>query len=283
MAEVAELDPATRTAIATDGERRTGDALVVAAGSKPNFFHTAGADEHAFPLYSLPDAERLRSRIIGAFEAADRNPALIDRRASRDPRRRVDDPHALRRLGRRDHGPAGRGRRRPPARARRPDRGRSGPDGRRRGGVYAVGGVANIPGPDGRVPPQLGSVALQSGVWAAENILAGLDGRPRRPFRYRDKGIMAMIGRGAALAEIGPRRRELHGLPAFGAWLGVHGVLMTGVRNRIETLMDWSWDYLAHNRGPQVLDRAATAEIDWGDDRAPAASGDAAAQQTTPA
>ena len=95
MAEVAELDPATRTAIATDGERRTGDALVVAAGSKPNFFHTAGADEHAFPLYSLPDAERLRSRIIGAFEAADRNPALIDRRASRDPRRRVDDPHAL--------------------------------------------------------------------------------------------------------------------------------------------------------------------------------------------
>ena len=48
-------------------------------------------------------------------------------------------------------------------------------------GVYAVGDVANIPGPDGRVPPQLGSVALQSGVWAAKNVVAGLDGRPRRP------------------------------------------------------------------------------------------------------
>jgi NADH dehydrogenase len=136
-------------------------------------------------------------------------------------------------------------------------------------GVYAIGDVANIAGPDGRALPQLGSVALQSGVCAAENILAGLDGAPRRPFRYRDKGIMAMIGRGAALAEVGPRRRELHGLPAFLAWLGVHAVLMTGVRNRIETYIDWGWDYLSRSRGPQVLDRTGMVEIDWGEDIAP--------------
>ena len=81
MDEVAEVDPATRTAITAGGDRHTGDVLVLAAGSRPNFFHTAGAREHAFPLYSLLDAERLRSRVIGVFEAADRDPALIDRGA----------------------------------------------------------------------------------------------------------------------------------------------------------------------------------------------------------
>ena len=47
-----------------DGERIAGDAVVLAAGSQPNFFHTPGADEHALPLYSLDDATRLRSRIL---------------------------------------------------------------------------------------------------------------------------------------------------------------------------------------------------------------------------
>ena len=88
--------------------------------------------------------------------------------------------------------------------------------------VYAVGDVANIPGPDGEPLPQLGSVALQSGVWAAKNLLADFAGRPPQPFRYKDKGIMAMIGRGSAIAAMGTRRREVHGPVAFAAWLGVH-------------------------------------------------------------
>src|SRR4051812_5367145 len=77
LAAVESVDPATRTVVTADGERITGDALVLAAGSRPNFFRTPGAEEHAFPLYSLNDAERLRSRIIGVFEDADRDPALI--------------------------------------------------------------------------------------------------------------------------------------------------------------------------------------------------------------
>ena len=60
--------------------------------------------------------------------------------------------------------------------------------------------------------PQLGSVALQSGAWAADNILADVAGKPRKPFHYHDKGIMAMIGRGAAIAEVGAHRHELHGV-----------------------------------------------------------------------
>ena len=59
------------------GETYAGDYLVLAAGSQPNFFKTPGA-EHAFPLYSLDDAERLRTRIIQAFEEADRDPQPVD-------------------------------------------------------------------------------------------------------------------------------------------------------------------------------------------------------------
>ena len=88
--------------------------------------------------------------------------------------------------------------------------------------VYAVGDVANIPGPDGHYLPQLGSVAQQSGIWAADNLLADFAGKPRKPFHYHDKGIMAMIGRGAAIAEVGAHRHELHGAIAHAAWLGVH-------------------------------------------------------------
>ena len=136
-------------------------------------------------------------------------------------------------------------------------------------GMYVVGDVANIPSPDGNTHPQLGSVALQSGTWAAENILADAAGKPRKPFHYHDKGIMAMIGRGAAIAEVGPHRHELHGVIAFSSWLGVHALLMTGVRNRVDAFINWGWDYFTKARGPQVLDRADVAKIDWDEDVAP--------------
>jgi NADH:ubiquinone reductase (H+-translocating) len=79
-----------------------------------------------------------------------------------------------------------------------------------------------------------------------------------------------MIGRGAAVAEVGPHRHELHGVIAFSAWLGVHAALMTGVRNRIDAFVNWGWDYFSHDRGPQVLDRSGAARIDWGEDAPPA-------------
>ena len=133
-------------------------------------------------------------------------------------------------------------------------------------GVYAVGDMANIPAPDGGWYPQLGSVALQSGTHAADNVLADAAGAPRKPFHYHDKGIMAMIGRGAAIAEVGPHRHELHGVIAFSAWLGVHAMLMTGVRNRVDAFVNWGWDNFTQSRGPQVLDDPEAARIDWGDD-----------------
>jgi NADH:quinone reductase (non-electrogenic) len=124
------------------------------------------------------------------------------------------------------------------------------------------------PAPDGGTHPQLGSVALQSGAWAAGNIVAEAAGKPRWSFHYHDKGIMAMIGRGAAIAEVGEHRHELHGVIAFSAWLGVHASLMSGVRNRVDAFITWGSDYFTSHRGPQVLDRADAAQIDWQDDRA---------------
>src|SRR4051795_7905589 len=77
VADVASVDPSTKTVTCRDGTTFSGDYLVLAMGSRPNFFHTPGAEEHAFPLYSLDDAERLRSRILAVFEEADRDPDLI--------------------------------------------------------------------------------------------------------------------------------------------------------------------------------------------------------------
>ena len=142
-------------------------------------------------------------------------------------------------------------------------------------GVYVIGDIANIPDGDGGALPQLGSVALQSGGWAAKNILADLEGKPRQPFAYHDKGIMAMIGRGAAIAEVGKRHHEIHGQLAHMAWLGVHASLMTGTKAKIETFVDWAWDGFSKTGGPHVLDRGDAAAIDWDDDAvalAPAAS-----------
>ena len=140
-------------------------------------------------------------------------------------------------------------------------------------GVYVIGDVANIPdGHDGTLP-QLGSVALQSGDRAAKNILADLEGKPRKPFAYHDKGIMAMIGRGAAIAEVGKRHHEIHGELAHMAWLGVHASLMTGTKAKIEAFVDWAWDGFSKTGGPHVLDRGDAAQIDWDDDALVAPAG----------
>jgi NADH dehydrogenase len=132
--------------------------------------------------------------------------------------------------------------------------------------VYAIGDVANIPDHDGNDLPQLGSVALQAGRWASENILADHAGTPRRPFHYKDKGIMAMICDGAAVAEMGAHHHELHGHIAFAAWLGVHAWLMSGVRQRVDAFVSWGWDFLGSSRSSSIIDDPDAAQIDWGDE-----------------
>jgi NADH dehydrogenase len=135
-------------------------------------------------------------------------------------------------------------------------------------GVYAVGDVANIPDGDGHALPQLGSVALQSGKWAGKNIVAHVKGAPVTPFHYHDKGIMAMIGRNAAVSEIGKHRHHLEGPMAFVAWLGLHVVLLSGIHSQVDAFLNWADDYFHHDRAADLELEDSVGRIAWTDDQA---------------
>jgi NADH dehydrogenase len=106
-------------------------------------------------------------------------------------------------------------------------------------------------------------------------------GKPRDSFQYFDKGIMAMIGRNSAVAEVGEHRHELHGAIAFAAWLGVHAALLSSTRAKIEAFVEWAWDYFGAARGDAVLDRTEELRISWGDDDEEGASPAPAATSQT--
>jgi NADH dehydrogenase len=351
LAEVNAIDPRVHSVGTKEGQVYQGDFLVLAAGAQANFFNTPGAAANTFPLYSMIDAERLRSRILALFEDADRDNKLIDQGAlnfvivgggatgseiaggladmihstvtaeyedlavnsahiylvERGPtllapfsakahdyaskvlhrngvilklNTAVNEVHPghvvlsdgstiktrcviwgaglkAAAIGGGSGLPQGRGGR---INVQHDLSVESFP------GVYALGDFANIAGPDGNALPQLGSVAQQSGRWAAKNILADIEGRPRTAFHYHDKGIMAMIGKNAAIAEVGEHRHELEGAVAYSMWLGVHLALLTSLQVKIETFVDWVWDYFSRGRGPQLLDRSDAARINWQDD-----------------
>ena len=112
-------------------------------------------------------------------------------------------------------------------------------------GVWGVGDAAAVlwgrSGPEAdTVCPQVAQVALQTGAHAARQILARLDGRPATPFSYKDKGIMATIGRRAAITQF-RSGRVVRGTLGWLAWLGLHLVYLIGFRNKIVVFINWSW------------------------------------------
>jgi NADH dehydrogenase len=132
--------------------------------------------------------------------------------------------------------------------------------------VYAAGDIASVDSHDGTPYPQLGSVALQAGEAVAASILADIEGARTPSFKYHDKGIMAMIGRRAAIAEMGAHRHELHGPVAFAAWLGVHAWLLSTNRARIDAFMNWAWDSFSKSRSPAIIDDPDAPRIAWDDE-----------------
>jgi NADH:quinone reductase (non-electrogenic) len=135
-------------------------------------------------------------------------------------------------------------------------------------GVYAIGDVANIPSGDEAAPilPQLGSVAQQSGRWAAENILRERRGEPVKSFKYKDKGIMAMIGRNAAVAEVGKHHHQVEGPVAFAAWLGVHAMLLSGAHSKSDAFLTWAWDYFDRDHAATIEASSVPKRIAWSED-----------------
>ncbi len=371
-ADVAAANLSERTLLLSDGRTLTGSHVVMAAGARPNFFGVPGAAEHAFPLYSVADAERLRVHLqdllqqamaghdavgagaldvvvvgggptgvettgalaelmaalrgsgrldqVGQITLVDRGPALLgqfERRAHGYALEKLTRDGAVVKLGvgvtgvhpdrvEFDNGDTilartvvwGGGESASAVAATSgPTPGRGGrldvrPDLAVEGypGVYAVGDVANIPSGDDAAPvlPQLGSVAQQAGRWAAENILRELRDEPAKPFKYKDKGIMAMIGRNAAVAEVGKHRHQVEGPLAFAAWLGVHAMLLSGVHSKTDAFITWAWDYFDRDHAATVEASTAPRRIAWAaeDEDAPHISLDrpepAGAGPTTP-
>ena len=333
-AEVASVDVGNHTVTTAEGDTFRAEILVVAVGAVPNFFNTPGAEEHAFPLYSVTDATRLGTSVTRLLDRADREPgsavdmvvvgggptgvetagALAENikfvvakyfspeLAARCRVHLVDmlpgvltmfssksqeyTRQRLAKIGVQMHMGVGvaevradgvtladgtvipggivvwagglkggsllAGSGLPQGKGGRIDveADLTAPGSE---GVYVIGDAANITDSTGAKLPQLGSVAQQAGKWAARNIVADLNGGTRQPFRYVDKGYMAMIGRGAAVAELGRQRVQLQGPLAFLSWLLVHLALLSGFQQKVRALFSWLNGYVLHSPAQVVI------------------------------
>ncbi len=121
--------------------------------------------------------------------------------------------------------------------------------------VFVVGDLAAVEQPDGSPVPGLAPAAIQEGRHAARNLLRATRGLPPLPFRYRDKGMLATIGRAAAVARLG--RLRFTGPVAWLLWLFVHILFLVGFRNRVAVLWQWAWSYLTFDRGARLITETA--------------------------
>ena len=118
--------------------------------------------------------------------------------------------------------------------------------------IFVIGDVAAVGDAErGGLVPGVAPAAIQEGRHAAQSIARAIRGEPLRPFRYRDKGSLATIGRAAAVASIGPLR--FSGLPAWLAWLVVHIYFLIGFRNRVAVILQWAWSYVTFGRGARLI------------------------------
>jgi NADH dehydrogenase len=313
------------------------DYLVLALGARVNFFGVQGTAEHAFPMYTLADAVRLKEHILERWEAADKDPALIEDGALNvvvvgGGPTGVESAGAIAELYRaifvKDYPDIPQHKARivlieagpeifamfktslrryaenalakrdvevytgeivesvTPTRVRlksgqvipahtlvwgaglqanpvvellglelqkgnripvQPDLSVAGhPE------VFAVGDIAWITDTKtGTILPQLGSVALESGHHAGENIARLVEGSKTEPFKYFDKGTMATIGRGAAVMQ-GPHGRTMKGRSAWLAWGSVHLALLSTGEDRAKAVVDWAWVVTTHERAARI-------------------------------
>ena len=124
-------------------------------------------------------------------------------------------------------------------------------DGASGGASGGAGGVDAGKRAAPRTVPGLAPAALQMGRHAARNIERALAGEAPLPFRYRDKGNLATIGRSSAVAQFG--RRTVSGPLAWLLWAGVHIAYLIGFRNRLAVLLQWAWLWLTKQRGARVI------------------------------
>ena len=116
--------------------------------------------------------------------------------------------------------------------------------------IFVAGDICALK-QDGVPLPGVAQVAKQEGAHAARNVIRAIRGEALQPFHYRDYGNMATIGRGSAVAEIGPVKAS--GLFAWLIWLFIHIFWLIGFRNRIAVLSEWAWSYVTFQRRVRLI------------------------------
>jgi NADH dehydrogenase len=122
-------------------------------------------------------------------------------------------------------------------------------------GAYAIGDVAAGIGPRGEVLPMLSPPAMQAGRYVAREIVRGA---APRPFRYRDKGSLATVGRTSAVGQVGPL--TFTGFVGWVVWLVVHLYYLIGFQNRLQVLLRWAWYYVHLDRPVRMIIRSTPPE-----------------------
>jgi NADH dehydrogenase len=117
--------------------------------------------------------------------------------------------------------------------------------------IFVIGDMAALTDVSGVVVPGLAAAAMQAGKATAANILRDLRGAGRMPFKYKDRGSMATIGRNRAVAQVG--RRGFSGYVARMMWAVVHIALLGGVRNRYMVLREWLWARYTRERSARLI------------------------------
>lgn len=117
--------------------------------------------------------------------------------------------------------------------------------------VFVIGDLASLKDAGGQQLPGVAPVAMQQGRWVARQIAADLEGTPREPFHYLDKGSLATIGRAAAVAQFG--KIHISGLLAWLSWLFIHIFFLVGFRNRIIVMIEWAWSYFTYDRAARII------------------------------
>lgn len=124
--------------------------------------------------------------------------------------------------------------------------------------ILIIGDLANFSHQDGKPLPGVAPVAMQQGRYAAQLIRARAQGRSLPPpFRYRDKGSLATIGRAEAVADFGKLR--FSGFTAWLLWLFVHLMYLVEFENRLLVFIEWTYNYFTHNRGARLITGEAAA------------------------
>ncbi len=118
--------------------------------------------------------------------------------------------------------------------------------------LFVIGDLAHLEGADGNPLPGVAPVAMQQGRYVARAIRSRAAGRPVAPFRYRNKGSLAVIGRAAAVADLGKHLR-FTGYPAWCLWLLVHIMYLAEFENRVLVFIHWAFSYFTRKRGARLI------------------------------